>query len=284
MTGTLYVVATPIGNLGDITLRAVETLRTVDRVVAEDTRRTRGLLSHLGIAGKPLDRVDEHASEGALARVVALLVSGERVALVTDAGTPIVSDPGTALVRAAAAAGVAIVPIPGASAVMAAVSVAGLVEDGFSFLGFLPRSGRERREALVRVQATSDAVVLFEAPGRVAETLADLAKSAPTREAIVTRELTKLHEEILRGTLAELAELAAAREWLGELTLVLGPAPRADQHAGPTDAELDARIDLGLAAGRRAKDVAEELSLETGRPRRELYARVIERRGRTPGE
>lgn len=284
MTGTLYVVATPIGNLGDITLRAVETLRMVDRVVAEDTRRTRGLLSHLGIAGKPIDRVDEHASEGALARVVALLVSGERIALVTDAGTPIVSDPGTALVRAAAAAGVAIVPIPGASAVMAAVSVAGLVEDGFSFLGFLPRGGRERREALVRVQATGDAVVLFEAPGRVAETLADLAKSAPTRQAIVTRELTKLHEEILRGTLAELAELAAAREWLGELTLVLGPAPRVDADAGPTDEELDARIDAGLAAGRRAKDVAEELSLETGRPRRELYARVIERRGRTPGE
>ena len=144
MAGTLFVVATPIGNLGDLTLRAIETLREADRVVAEDTRRARGLLSHLGIAGKPVDRVDEHAPEVAIARVVERLVAGERVALVTDAGTPIVCDPGTALVRAAAAAGVTVVPIPGASAVMAAVSVAGLVEDAFTFRGFLPRTGRER--------------------------------------------------------------------------------------------------------------------------------------------
>jgi 16S rRNA (cytidine1402-2'-O)-methyltransferase len=281
MAGTLYVVATPIGNLGDITLRAVDTLRAADRVVAEDTRRARGLLSHLGIAGKPVDRVDEHAPEAAIARVVEHLVAGERVALVTDAGTPIVSDPGTALVRAAAAAGVAVVPIPGASAVMAAVSVAGLVEEGgFSFAGFLPRAGRERRDALAKVQASADAVVLFESPQRIAETLADLARGAPARRVVVTRELTKVHEEILRGTLAELAELAAAREWLGELTVVLGPAAPIAAGAGPSEAELDARIDAGLAAGRRAKDVAEELALETGRPRRELYARVIERRER----
>ncbi len=280
MAGTLYVVATPIGNLGDLTLRAIETLRAADRVVAEDTRRARGLLSHLGISGKPVDRVDEHAPEAAVARVVDHLAAGEAVALVTDAGTPIVSDPGTALVRAAVAAGIAVVPIPGASAVMAAVSVAGLVEDAFTFRGFLPRAGRERRDALARVQATEEAVVLFEAPGRIAETLADLAKSAPTRRAVVTRELTKLHEEILRGTLAELADRAASREWLGEITIVLGPAPAEAEAAGPSDAEIDARIDAETAAGRRAKDVAEQLALETGRPRRELYARVVDRRAR----
>jgi 16S rRNA (cytidine1402-2'-O)-methyltransferase len=277
-SGTLLVVATPIGNLGDLTLRAVETLREADRVVAEDTRRARALLSHLGIAGKPVDRVDEHAPEAAIARVVEHLQAGERVALVTDAGTPIVSDPGTALVRAAIAAGVAVVPIPGASAVMAAVSVAGLVEDAFTFRGFLPRSGRERRDALAKVLATEDAVVIFEAPGRIAETLAELATAAPTRRAMVGRELTKLHEELLRGTLAELAAAAPAREWLGEITLVLGPAPRDAAAELPTEAEIDARIDAELAAGRRAKDVAEQLALETGRPRRDLYARVVERK------
>lgn len=283
MAGTLYVVATPIGHLGDVTRRAVDTLQEADRVVAEDTRRARGLLSHLGIAGKPVDRVDEHAPEAAIARVVDALLAGERVALVTDAGTPIVSDPGTALVRAAIAAGVAVVPIPGASAVLAAVSVAGLVEDAFTFRGFLPRSGRERRDALAKVVATDEAVVLFEAPGRIAETLAELAKAAPSRRAMVARELTKLHEELLRGTLAELAALAASREWLGEITVVLGPAPPREEAAGPTEDEIDARIDAGLAAGRRAKDVAEQLALETGRPRRELYARVVDRRGRSPG-
>jgi 16S rRNA (cytidine1402-2'-O)-methyltransferase len=274
--GALFVVATPIGNLGDITLRAVETLRAVDRVVAEDTRRTRGLLSHLGIAGKPLDRLDAHASARDVARVVAALRGGERVALVTDAGTPLVSDPGAALVEAAAGAGLPVVAIPGASAVVAALSVSGLGGQGFRFVGFLPRSGPERRDALALVAATPEPVVLYEAPQRTAETLADLARAMPGRAAMVARELTKVHEELVRGTLAELAA-APPREWLGEITLVLGPGV-VEEGPRVSDEELDQRIDEGLGRGRRAKDLAEELSLSSGLPRREIYARIVARR------
>lgn len=279
--GTLYVVATPIGNLGDITLRAVEILRSVDRVLAEDTRQARAMLSHLGIAGKPVDRIDAHAGEADLQRAVARLQDGEQIAFMTDAGTPVVSDPGTALVRAAAAAGARVVPIPGASAVMAALSVSGLVTGGFRFVGFLPRAGRERREALALVASTPEAVVLFESPHRTAETLRDLAERAPRRQVMVARELTKLHEELLRGTAAELAALTPEeREWRGEVTLVLGPAePAGEAGAGLSDAEIDARIDRDLALGRRPRDIAEELSVELGVPRRAIYGRVVARRG-----
>lgn len=279
--GALYVVATPIGNLGDITMRAVETLRAADRVVAEDTRRTRGLLSHLGISGKPVERLDAHASEATIERVVWALEQGEGVALVSDAGTPVVSDPGTALIRRAVLAGAQVVPIPGASAVMAAVSASGLVTGGFRFVGFLPRSGKERREAIALVRGTEESVVLFEAPGRVPSLLKDLGEVMPRREAAVGRELTKVHEEILRGTLDELAAAAKDREWLGEVTVVLGPSPGAGRDEAPpiSDAELDARIDQELSRGRRAKDIAEDIALTTGRPRREIYARVVERRG-----
>lgn len=274
--GVLYVVATPIGNLGDITLRAIETLKSVDRVVAEDTRRTRALLSHLGVGGKPIDRVDAHASEADIDRVAARLRDGESVALCTDAGTPIVSDPGTALVRAAVAAGARVVPIPGASAAVAALSASGLVTGAFRFLGFLPRSGPERREAIAAVVATKEPVVLYESPQRLAETLADLSRPMPARAAVVARELTKLHEEIVRGTLAELAALD--REWIGEITLVLGEATAAEE-AAVSDEEIDRRIDEGLARGRRAKDLAEEIAIETNRARREVYARIVARRG-----
>jgi 16S rRNA (cytidine1402-2'-O)-methyltransferase len=274
--GALFVVATPIGNLGDLTLRAIETLRTVDRVVAEDTRRTRGLLSHLGISGKPLDRLDAHAAAPDVERVVARLREGERIALVTDAGTPLVSDPGAALVKAAIDAGVPVVAIPGACAAVAALCVSGLSTGGFRFVGFLPRSGPERREAVALVAATPETVVLYESPQRIAETLADLGRAMPARAAVVARELTKVHEELVRGTLAELAT-QPPREWVGEITLVLGPAALT---AGPSvsDEEVDRRIDEGLARGRRAKDLAEELSLETSLSRREVYGRIVARR------
>lgn len=276
--GTLFVVATPIGNLGDITLRAIDTLRGAARVVAEDTRRTRALLSHLGISGKPIDRLDAHASEADIDRALARLVDhGEDLALVSDAGTPVVSDPGTALIRKAAAAGVRVVPIPGASAVMAAVSASGLVTGGFVFLGFLPRAGEERREAVARVRASEEAVVLFEAPFRMTALLEDLAEAMPAREAAVGRELTKVHEEFLRGTLKELAEEAKSREWLGELTVVLGPMEGGAPE--PEAVDLDARIDEELAKGRRPKEIAEAMAMATGRPRREIYARVLARRG-----
>ncbi len=276
--GTLFVVATPIGNLGDITLRAIETLRGAARVLAEDTRRTRALLSHLGISGKPIDRLDAHASEADIDRALARLVDhGEDIALVSDAGTPVVSDPGTALIRKAAGAGVRVVPIPGASAVMAAVSASGLVTGGFLFLGFLPRAGEERREAVARVRASEEAVVLFEAPFRMTALLEDLAEAMPAREAAVGRELTKVHEEFLRGTLKELAEEAKSREWLGELTVVLGPMEGGAPE--PEAVDLDARIDEELAKGRRPKEIAEAMAMATGRPRREIYARVLARRG-----
>lgn len=278
MGGALYVVATPIGNLGDITLRAIEILRDASRVLAEDTRRTRALLSHLGIAGKPVDRLDAHASEADLARLLGHLEAGESLALVTDAGTPVVSDPGTALVRLAALAGIAVVPIPGASAVMAAVCASGLVTGGFRFLGFLPRSGKERREALALVQSTPESVVLFEAPPRLPALLSDLAEVVPGREAVVARELTKMHEEMLRGTVNDLAAAAAERSFLGEITVVLGPA--VETAAGPalTEEEIDARIDEELSRGRRAKDIAEGIALTTGLAKRDLYTRVIARR------
>lgn len=274
---TLFVVATPIGNLADISRRAAETLARVPRVLAEDTRRTRALLTHLGIAGKPIDRLDAHTPPAAIAEVAARIAAGEDAALVTDAGTPVISDPGASLVRAAAAAGVRVVPVPGASAVMAAMSVAGFGDGGFRFLGFLPRSGRARTDALTRVAETPECVVLFEAPQRVAETLAELARPAPTREVMVARELTKRYEELVRGTLGELAEAAAAREWLGELTLVLGPRPESAAPAW-SEADLDARIDSELAAGRRPRDVADRLALESGVAKRDIYQRVLGRR------
>lgn len=276
MAGTLFVVATPIGNLGDITRRAIETLASADRIVAEDTRRTRGLLSHLGIQGKPLDAVEAHASERQIARVVERLVSGESVALVTDAGMPSVSDPGTALVKAAIEAAVTITVIPGASAVTAAVAISGLVTGPFLFLGFLARSGSARREALARLVASREPVVLFEAPGRVGGTLEDFSALMPERKIAVARELSKLHEEVVRGTVAELA--ARDREWLGEVTIVLGPDERAAERDLIGEDAVDARIDEELSSGASARDAADRVAAWSGRPRREVYARVLARK------
>lgn len=272
----LVVVATPIGNLGDVTLRAIDALRSADRIVAEDTRRTRGLLSHLGIAGKPLDAVEAHATERDVARVIERLRAGETVALVTDAGMPSVSDPGTALVRAAIDAGISVTVVPGPSAVTAAVAISGLVTGGFRFFGFLPRSGSARREALARVRSTPEAVVLFEAPNRTAATLVELAELCPDRAAAIARELSKLHEEVVRGAVAELAKLD--REWLGEVTIVLGPDERAEEEPAIDEAQLDARIERELAAGATPRDAADRVAAWSGRPRREVYARVLARK------
>lgn len=277
MGGVLYVVATPIGHLGDLTERAIDVLKQAPRIAAEDTRRTRGLLSHLGITGKPLDRLDAHATPQDINRLVEFLIAGEDLALVTDAGTPVVSDPGTDLVAAAAAAGVRVVPIPGASAVMAALAASGLCTGAFRFLGFLPRKGPERREALGVLRGTPETVVLFESPERTAETLEDLAAVVPTRRAVLARELTKLHEEILRGSLSELAAIAREREVLGEVTLVIGPGTPESAPA-MLEEEIDRRIDEGLSLGRRPKDIADEIALESGLPRRDLYARVVGRK------
>ena len=272
----LYVVATPIGNLGDITLRAIEVLRDATVVVAEDTRRARALLSHLDISSKELLRIDASASAHDLGRVVERLVGGASVALVTDAGTPVVSDPGSALVSLARAAGVRVVPIPGASALTAALSVSGYATQIHRFIGFLPRGGTQRVEAIAAIAKDPDLVVLFESPQRVAATLADLAVSMPERRALIAREITKLHEELLEGILGDLARDAAAREWLGELTIVIGPG---SSEKGPIDlASVDARIDSLLASGRRPKEAAEIIALETRMPKSEAYDRVNARK------
>jgi 16S rRNA (cytidine1402-2'-O)-methyltransferase len=276
--GTLFVIATPIGNLGDVTARALESLRGCDRVLAEDTRRTRQLLTHFGIAGKHVDRFDAHASPRDVARAVEWLASGERVAMVTDAGTPGVSDPGAALVEAAIAAGAQIVPIPGASAVLAALVASGLAGDGrFRFVGFLPREGSERREAIALIAGTPEPVVLFEAANRTNATLRELAAATPERPACVARELTKAHEEFVRGTCASLA--ADERSWIGEIALVLGAHAPDERVARVDDAMLDARIDEALARGEHAKAIAERLAAWSGRPKRVVYERVVERKG-----
>jgi 16S rRNA (cytidine1402-2'-O)-methyltransferase len=277
--GALFVVATPIGNLGDITARAVETLRECDRVVAEDTRRTRQLLSHCAVTGKPVDRLDAHATPRDVARVVEALQRGERIALVTDAGTPGVSDPGDALVRAAIESGARVVPIPGPSALLAALVASGCGGDGsFRFLGFLPRAGTARSESLALVAATAEPVVLFEAARRLRDTLRDLADATPDRPACVARELTKVHEEFVRGTCAQLSD--EPREWVGETVIVLGahaPEQRAEKI---DDAALDARIDEALGRGEHARTAAHRLAAWSGRAKREVYERVIARKGR----
>lgn len=273
-SGTLYVVSTPIGNLGDITRRAVEVLRAVPCVAAEDTRRTRALLSHLEIHNKSLCSLNAHSAAGVVAQLAERLASGEDIALVTDAGTPGVSDPGRALVLAAVARGLSVRVVPGPSAVTAAVALSGLVEGPFAFLGFLPRRGSGRDGALQRVRRSLEPVVLFEAPPRVAETLNDLAAVIPDRQAFVGRELTKLHEEGVRGTLSELA--ARAEPWRGEIVMVIAaaePDPDADaERRALVHGALRAAIEAGASPSRMARRLA-ELS---GISKRELYERALE--------
>jgi 16S rRNA (cytidine1402-2'-O)-methyltransferase len=270
--GRLSLVATPIGNLEDVTPRAARALAEADCILAEDTRRTRVLLSHLGIARKTVERLDAEVESGSLARWLGRLAAGEALVLVSDAGTPTVSDPGAALVRAAAAEGHAIVPLPGPSAVLAALAASGFSADHFRFFGFLPRRGTARRTELERLRDTEEVVVLFEAPGRIEETLGELASIAPERQVVVAREMTKLHEEFVRGTVAELCEREAGRDWRGELTVVLGPLSRQQTRMG--DGEIDQRVAELLGQGMRLRDVARSLALGSGWGAREIYARA----------
>jgi len=269
----LYVVATPIGNLEDITLRALRVLREASLVLAEDTRRTRILLDHHGIAARPLS-LHAHNEQARVARVLDALRAGDDIALVSDAGTPLVSDPGARLVRAAIEDGHAVVPIPGASAPLAALVASGLCAASFAFVGFPPRKRAARRALLAPFAARAEALVLFESPRRVAATLRELADLLGSeRRACVARELTKLHEELARGTLAELAERYAdgAR---GEVTIVVEGAP---EHGAsePEPEDLEREIARRVGAGERPREIAAELSLATGLARRELYARAI---------
>lgn len=272
-TGKLYVVGTPIGNLGDVTLRAVETLKTADRILAEDTRHSRHLLNHLGISGKPMASIEAHVSDARLEHLLGYLDAGESVALVTDAGMPAVSDPGARFIDLVRQAGHPVEVIPGPSAVTAAIALSGLVEGPFYFAGFLPRQGGKRKRALDRVCQGGAAAVLFESPNRVEDTLRDLAARQPERRVVVCRELTKLHEEVIAGTVAELA--ATEREWRGECVLVLGDPGEQD------DADLsqigtdDASLQQALQSGKRVRDIVNESGL-TGQARRALYARLVE--------
>jgi 16S rRNA (cytidine1402-2'-O)-methyltransferase len=283
VAGTLYVVATPIGNLGDLTLRAIDVLKSCDRVAAEDTRRTRQLLSHLGIEGKPLDALHAHSTARDVAKLVERLEAGQSIALVTDAGTPAVSDPGDALVKAAIAASTRVVPIPGASAVLAALVASGLATGvGFRFVGFLPRDGAARRDGVATLCATPEPVVMFESPERTQATLAELADAMPERPACVARELTKVHEEVMRGTLASLAKERDA--WRGEIAIVLGgwsPDMRSEEI---DDDAIDARIDRELEGGTHAKTVADVVAAWSGRPRRVIYERVVRRKSSRRGD
>ncbi len=266
MAGTLYVVATPIGNLGDLSPRAAEVLRSVAAVAAEDTRRTLKLFAHLGAPAPEMLSLPAFDERARVARIVERLAAGEDVALCTDAGTPGVSDPGAALVAAAWAVGARVVPLPGPSAAMAALSASGFPADRFLFAGFLPRKGGARAEALRALAAAATTIVLYEAGNRTAATLADLAEALGDREALVGRELTKLHETLLRGRLSELPARLPA-EVPGEVTIVVsgeGAVPAAREPAEPLDAELARRLAAGEAPTAIARDVARTRGLKRG--------------------
>jgi 16S rRNA (cytidine1402-2'-O)-methyltransferase len=284
--GTLYVVATPIGNLADVTLRALEVLRSVPLVAAEDTRTTRRLFARHAIRTR---MVSHHARNAArrLPELLAHLRGGADLALVTDAGTPLVSDPGASLVAGWAAEGGPVVPVPGPSAVLAALVVSAVAGSRWAFEGFLPRGGRERRARLESIAADGRATVLFEAPGRLAATLADLATACgPERPAAVCRELTKIHEEVRRGSLATLAAAAAAGDLAarGEIVVVVGEATgQAARPAGvgrdgansgqqgPSLADARAEVERLVAGGVPRGEAARRVAAATGLPRRSLY-------------
>jgi 16S rRNA (cytidine1402-2'-O)-methyltransferase len=268
--GRLILVGTPIGNLSDISPRAVEALRTADVIACEDTRRTRALLSHLGIpGGRRLLAVHDHNEAGEVGRVLARLDRGEQVAVVTDAGMPGISDPGERLVAAAAAAGYAVETVPGPSAVLVALVVSGLSTARFCFEGFLPRKGAARSQRLKELAAEPRTTVLFEAPHRVRQAVADLAGAAGgLRRVAVARELTKLHEEVWRGTLAGAVEHLAATEPRGEYVIVLDGAPPADP-AG--EADVEAALRARLDAGADKKAAIAEVTTALGVPKRVVY-------------
>ncbi len=269
--GTLYVVATPIGNLGDITLRALEVLREVAVVAAEDTRVTRKLWSRFEI-GTPLVSYHAHSDDRRTAELLERLEAGNDIALVTDAGTPLVSDPGEVLVGAWVRRGGRVVPVPGASAVLAALVASGLPAARWGFEGFLPRKGRERTERLARIAADDRATVIYEAHGRTPATLRDLATACGAeRRAAVARELTKLHEEVRRGGLAELADGAEAVPVRGEVVIVVAGASPEDVAAVGLEAGR-ARVERLVAEGVKRSAAAKMVSEETGLPRRELFA------------
>lgn len=273
----LTLVATPIGNLGDLSPRALATLRGADAVLCEDTRVTGAMLARQGVS-VPLLPLHEHNEDDQTPRILARLRAGERIALVSDAGTPLVSDPGYRLVRAAIAEGLPVGAVPGPNAAVMALTLSGLPPHPFLFLGFLPAKAGPRAAELTRLRAAERAglsatLILYEAPHRLAETLAALAEAlGGDRPAAVARELTKRFEEVRRGSLATLAAQYAAEAPRGEVALVIGPAP--EEQAG--EAELDQRLRDALAAGMSLRDAAAAVAAATGLPRKQVYTRALE--------
>ena len=268
----LYLVATPIGNLGDITLRALETLAGVDIIACEDTRITRRLTERYAITAL-LKPYHEHNAALARPKILEHLAKGAAIALVSDAGTPLISDPGFKLVREVCAAGFPVVALPGPSSVLAALSVAALPTDRFFFEGFLPPKQVARRARLTELSRLDATLVLFESGNRVQETLADLAAIMGARDAAICREMTKLHEEISRSTLSELAQSAAQLETRGEFVLVIGP--KAEGHQAMSAGEVDDLL-RDLMSRDSVKDAVAHAVEVSGRPRREIYARALE--------
>ncbi len=263
--GSLYLVGTPIGNLGDITLRALETLRAVALIVAEDTRRAGLLLKHFGI-DKPILSLFEHNEAARIERVLAALESGD-VALISEAGMPGLSDPGYDLIRAAIERGLTVTPIPGPTAAVSALVASGLPTDAFVFLGFLPRRSADRRRLLREVARERRSLVAYEAPHRLAEALADIADVLGDRLIAVARELTKVHEEIWRGTVRGARERFAG-EALGEITLVIAGAPATQAWS---EADVRRALEQALQDGASLADGAREVAALSGWPRRAVY-------------
>jgi len=270
----LYVVSTPIGNLRDITLRALDVLAAADLVLAEDTRVSARLLTAYGIRTR-LERCDDHAAERAIPEVLERLEAGQVVALVSDAGTPLVSDPGYPVVRAAVAADLPVFPIPGASSLLAALTGAGLPSDRVLFAGFLPARSGARRTALEALKAPGQTVVVFESGPRLAASLADMAAVLGPREAVVARELTKLHETWVRGPLDQLARDPRCQSPKGEMVIVIGPAAEAPADAATLDQALGAEL-----ADRSVSEAAARVAESLGLPRKQVYRRALELSGR----
>jgi len=272
-TGTLILVATPIGNLGDLSPRAVEALAAADLVCCEDTRRSGRLLQHAGVRAKRLRRVDDHTEVDATADVLDVLAGGGSVAVVTDAGTPGISDPGQRLVQAAVEAGYTVSAVPGPAALVMALVVSGLPSERFVFEGFVPRSGSARTERLAEIAAERRTTVLYEAPHRVARTVSDLVSACGAeRRVALCRELTKMHEEVWRGSLGEAAAHLAEHEPIGEYVLVLEGAPEAPPIEND---DIVALLRSAIASGMSKRDAAAHVAAQTGRPKRLVYSLTL---------
>lgn len=279
--GTLYIVATPIGNLEDMTFRAVRILKDVELIAAEDTRHSRKLLSHFGIS-RPLTSYFDHNKNFKGSYILDRLKDGLSVALVSDAGTPCISDPGYQLVRDAVAAGIPVVPIPGASAAIAALSASGLATDRFAFEGFLPNRQGKRRDKLLSVKGEERVLVFYESPKRLAAALADLLETMGDREVVIARELTKLYEEFIRGRVSAVVERLKEQQVKGEVVVLVAPAPGSPEPPLPVVADL---LRECLASGTISlKDAVRKVALESGLPRGEVYAEALRlKESRTEG-